>query len=85
MRKKKNKNKESNSEESILPLSNREVEFESDYLSDDYVSLWNEIKELANDSKIWINNIVTPFNIIYYNTFIIYYSAKSIKAVYLKF
>ena len=57
-------NEKSNLEESISSSSSSEDELDSNYQPDDYISIRNEIKELRNDIKIWMEKLATPLNII---------------------
>ena len=55
---------ESSSDGSIQSFSNSGEEIDSEIPQEDYASLRNEIKELRNDLKTWMEKIAAPLNLI---------------------
>ena len=55
---------ESSSDGSISSFSNSGEEIDSEIPQEDYASLKNEIKELRNDLKTWMEKIAAPLNLI---------------------
>ena len=61
---KENHNEHTNSDDSFWSSSNNQDKLDSDYCKTNYESLRNEIKELRNDLKTWMEKIAAPLNII---------------------
>ena len=55
---------ESSSDGSISSFSDSGKEIDSEIPQEDYASLRNEIKELRNDLKTWMEKIAAPLNLI---------------------
>ena len=61
---KENHNEHTNSDDSFWSSSSNQDKLDSDYCKTNYESLRNEIKELRNDLKTWMEKIAAPLNII---------------------
>ena len=61
---KKNHNEDTNSDDSFWSSSSNQDKLDSDYCKTNYESLRNEIKELRNDLKTWMEKIAAPLKII---------------------
>ena len=61
---KQNHNEHTNSDDSFWSSSSNQDKLNIDYCKTNYESPQNEIKELRNDLKTWMEKIVAPLNII---------------------
>ena len=62
--KRENQNEETNSDDSFWSSNSNQDKLDSDYCKTNYESLRNEIKELRNDLKTWMEKIAASLNII---------------------